>query len=142
MKNSCLSLLDRQICDCPLGPKNSLCNCGLVLVIQKRCLTLIGLPPDSLSSLESRRNEATTKERHKIRNDNSQPLHNRAAVTRNCDYNLRTQVLDQFEKVLPVVLMKENTERGCYFSDVSYLIIHSVQHTRNRDEQCWSERES
>ena len=135
MKNSCLSILDRQICDCPHGPKNSLCNCGLVLVIQKRCLTLVGLPSDSLSSLESRRNEATTKERHKISNDNSPPLHNRAAVTRNCDYNLRTQVLDQFEKLLPVVLMKkENTERGCYISDVSYLIINSVQHTRNRDE--------
>ena len=50
------------------------------------------------------------------------------------DYNLRTQVLDQFEKLLPVVLIKENTERGCYISDVSYLIINSVQHTRNRDE--------
>lgn len=98
------------------------------------CLAIIGLPPDSLASFESRRNEATIKERHKIRNDNSQPLHNRAAVTRNCDYNLRTQVLDQFEKLLPVVLTKENTERGCYISDVSYLIIHSVQHTRNRDE--------
>ena len=134
MQNSCLSLLNWQICDCPLGPKNSLCKCGLVLVIQERFLTIIGLPPDSLSSLESRRNEATTKERHKISNDNSPPLHNRAAVTRNCDYSLRTQVLDQFEKLLPVVLIKENTERGCYISDVSYLIINSVQHTRNRDE--------
>ena len=35
--------------------------------IEKMCLTLIGLPPDSLSSLESRRNEVTTKELNKTR---------------------------------------------------------------------------
>ena len=66
--------------------------------IQKRCLTLIGLPPDSLPSLELRRNEASTKQLNKISNDNSLLLHNRASVTRNCDCNLTTNC----RKLVPI----------------------------------------
>ena len=56
--------------------------------IHKRCIRLI----------KSKRKEGTTKDLSKISSDKSQPLHNRAAVTRNCDYNLKTNC----RKLVPI----------------------------------------
>ena len=55
------------------GPANTWENNNLLrqLKYYQHPKVLISLPPDSLPSLKSRRSKATTKEMHKISNDNS-----------------------------------------------------------------------